>query len=201
MKIPWPILTILALAVVVLVLIFFPRSCGEAPKIDGNLTPDQENILNARITVLEHYSDSLLQELDKSKASGKKAESAFKIEIKAKAKTIAELKSRPVVVQLVQETPALDSLHQAYDGAMVAYEGRNMALTLEMQTRDRLANELIANFEKRLADTQQLLQEKELENQQLTKENKKLKAGRVLRNIAIPVLTVGAFILGVVAVD
>lgn len=93
MKLPWQILTIVAMAVVILALIFFPKSCREVPKTSGNLTPDQENILNARITVLEHYSDSLLQELDKSKASGKAADSIFKIQSRAWQTEIKRLKT------------------------------------------------------------------------------------------------------------
>lgn len=105
------------------------------------------------------------------------------------------------LLELAYSVAMKDSIIAVQDSAIKSYEGRNMALTLEMQTRDRLANELIANFEKRLADTQQLLQEKELENQQLTKENKKLKRGRVLRNIVLPAALVGGFLLGVIAVD
>lgn len=171
------------------------------PQILGSLTESQENELKASLVTLEGQNDSLRSELGKSKADGKVAQEAFNREIKTKVKTISELKSRPVVVKLVEATPALDSLHKAYDSAMVAYEDRIFSLTNELQQRDRITGRLVANFEQRLLDTNQLLQEKELENKELTKANKKLKTGRVLRNVLIPVAAAGAFMLGLIVGD
>lgn len=157
---------------IILALLFRP---APTPILIGKLTNEQETELRANLATLATENDSLRTELGKSKAEGIEAAKAFTIEIKTKVRTIAELKARPVVVQLVQDTPALDSLHKAYDGAMVAYEGRNMALTLEMQTRDRLTNELVTNFETRLASTEQLLADKTMEVGELQRDNKKLK--------------------------
>lgn len=145
------------------------------PTIIGDLTVDQEEELKATVVSLEIQNDSLWMALEQSKAKGKQAESAFKIEIKAKVKTIAELKSRPEVVEIIENTSAIDSLHEAYDDALMAYEGRVISLTDELQHRDQLNGRMRLNFEERLVATQKLLSDREVENAELKKENRKLR--------------------------
>lgn len=165
------------------------------PEIVGDLTAEQENALKENVLILEGENDSLRQELGKSKVAGIEAAKVFKIEIKTKVKTIAELKARPVVIQLVQETPELDSLHRTYDSAMVAYEGRTVALTMEMQMRDKIASQLVVNFEQRLADTERLLADKIAENEELKGENKKLRRRLTLTKIGGVILLGGVIAL------
>lgn len=173
---------LLCLIIGVLIALLFQPS--PAPVLIGKLTTEQEEALRAEIATLEATNDSLKIELQRSKELGKVQQREFSIEIDAKSKTIANLKANPVVIELVKESPALDSLHKAYESKIASYKGRTMALTLEMQTRDRIANQLIDNFQKRLSDTEQLLADSEAENQELQKHNKKLKRKLVLTKIS-----------------
>jgi hypothetical protein len=157
---------------VIVALLFHP---APKPQLIGDLTPSQENELRASLAVERDRGDSLQMELGKSKSAGKVAETVFKKEIGGLKKEIAKGKASPVVIQLVQETPALDSLHQAYDSAMVAYEGRIFSLTNELQQRDTINAQIQDNFERRLAASGQLLADKEAEVVQLQGENKKLR--------------------------
>lgn len=169
-------LIILGVCVVVLVvlitLLFRP---APKPEIIGDLTPTQEKEIQAKLIKSEALVDSLQKELSKSKADGKVAEKAFKSVIKAQVKTIAELKSKPEVIEIVESTPAIDSLHQAYEHALDSYENRIISLTDELKQRDELNAQIQQNFEKRLADTQSLLLDKEAEVTQLQKENRRLR--------------------------
>lgn len=188
-------LLIVGLCIVIGILIAYLFRPAPKPEIVGNLTTDQENELLANLVTLEGQNDSLRRELDKSKASGKTAAVAFKQVIGGLKQEIAKGKSKPVVIQLVQENPSLDSLHQAYDSAMVAYEGRTVALTMEMQMRDNINAQIQANFEQRLAQTEQLLHDKEIENEQLSKENRKLRRKLTLTKITGVIILGGIIVL------
>lgn len=166
------------------------------PVIIGDLTPAQEKDLKASLEVQKTRGDSLQSELDKSKALGKVAEKEFKREITGKLKTIAELKSRPEVIQLVKDNPALDSLHRVYDSTVVAYEIRIFSLTNELEQRDQINLQVKKNFEDRLEDTQRLLQDKELEVADLQHENKKLR-----RKLTGTKILGGIIILGIGALS
>lgn len=157
---------------VLLALLFRPATHST---IIGDLTPLQESELKANLVTLEGQNDSLRQELDKSKADGKEAATAFKQVIGGHKKEIGRLKERPIIVQLVEATPALDSLHKAYDASMVSYEGRIFSLTNELQQRDIINAEIHHNFERRLSQTEQLLADKTMEVEQSAKEIKKLR--------------------------
>lgn len=161
-----------AVVSVVLTLLFRP---APKPEIIGDLTPVQEKAIQADLVTEKARGDSLQKELDKSKSAGKVAEKAFKTEIQKPKKKIQVLKLDDSVIEIVNTNPKIDSLHRAYDEAMVAYEGRVFSLTNELQQRDELNLQIQKNFEKRLADTQSLLQDKEAEVVDLQKQNKKLR--------------------------
>lgn len=191
------IITGLILVVVGMLYAYLTKSVP--PVNTGNLTIEQEDELRADLITAEGRGDSLQRELDKNKALGKVAQEAFKSEIRSKVKTIAELKARPAVIQLVAATPALDSLHKAYDSAMVSYEDRIASLSNELQMRDKINLQVKHNFQDRLEKTEQLLSESQAENSELKNQNRKLKRGRVLRNVLIPVALGAGIWLGLQA--
>lgn len=145
------------------------------PVLIGKLTTEQEDELRATIVTLEGQNDSLRRELDKSKAAGKTAQEAFNSEIKAKAKTIAELKARPAVIEIRKEEPEIDELVTAQDSLIGFQQDRIAQLTTELQTRDNINAQIQANFERRLSSVEQLLHDKTMEVEQSAKEIKKLR--------------------------
>lgn len=167
------------------------------PVLIGKLTEAQENELRATIVTLEGQNDSLRRELDKSKAAGKTAQEAFNSEIKAKAKTIAELKARPAVIEIRKEEPEIDQLVTAQDSLIGFQVERISQLTTELQTRDNINAQIQANFERRLSSVEQLLADRTMELERAKKENKKLrrkltftKIGAVIGIAAVIVISI-----------
>lgn len=191
------IITGLCLVIVGMIIAFLTRSTPPVPT--GTLSKEQEDELRASVVTLEGRFDSLKREWDNSKAKGIEAQEVFKKEIKAKTKKIEDFKANPVIIEVAKVYPEVDSLHQAYDSAIAAYEGRIIELTNELQMRDKIALQAKVNFEERIAATEKLLSDSEEENFSLKQNNRKLKRGRVLRNVLIPVALVGGIWLGLQA--
>lgn len=198
-KVSWQKWTILALALVICVLIFFPRSCGNKPENLGDLTPGEESELKANLATLKGENDSLRQELGKREVRDSTQRKAHKAAVAPHKKVIKRLERDPEVIQVRDSVPKVDSLLKAKDSVIAHHETRIAQQEMSAQVTKQINEQIRINFERALTDTEKLLYEKELENRQLTKENKKLKNGRALRNIVMPALAVGAFVLGILA--
>lgn len=197
-SIGWQAWAMLIMAVVILVLLFLPRSCGKREEVlIGDLTVSQEKELKANLLILESENDSLRNELAKVARKDSIQRSAHIAAVTPHKKVIKRLEKDPEVIKVRDSLPKVDSLLKAKDSVIVHHEKRLAEQDLTAQVTKEINEQVVKNFETRLADTETLLHEKELENQKLTKENRKLRRGRVLRNVLIPVALVGGLLLGV----
>lgn len=157
---------------VLIALIFRPVP---KPEIIGDLTPSQEKTLQSTIITLEDENDSLRNELTKSKFEGQKAEKVFKEKETVFKRAIAEQKAKPEVIDILEREPEIDSLIGMQDAALVFYQDRIDELTEELTQRDELNVQIQANLERRCQILSSFVEDKAKENEQLARQNRKLR--------------------------
>lgn len=200
MKIPWQIITIVALAVVVLVLIFFPKSC-RVDDLENKIDRVEEDIRQkeAEAATLQAKAERLQKKWVTDSLDRIASEKAYKSKIAVLEKKVAE--KRKIAEPIINSNDTIRQLIQAMDSVHAAQAARINQLNDEVRIQALVCRDLTAVKVKELAIVQAVSTDKNTIIESQAKVIKKLKAGRVLRNIAIPVLTVGAFLLGVVSVD
>jgi hypothetical protein len=151
MKLPWIIVTILAIA---LALTFIFR-------------PEKQD---AKIERLEHEKDSLLIRISQHQANAERlsakrlSDSLRSIENKKVSdsihavdrSTIAKLRASPKIVEIIKEVPILDTLLQAYDSAILHRDERIRELESELTSSQSLASQAEQNFKATIADYEQV---------------------------------------------
>lgn len=199
-RIPWQILTIVAMAVVILVLIFFPKSCrvddleNKIDRVEEDIRLKEAESLKLRATA-ERLQKKWTDDSIKHIAS----EKAYTAKIAVLEKKVVE--KRKIAEPIINSNDTIRQLIQAMDSVQAAQAARINQLTDEARIAALVCKDLTGVQVKELAVVREISTDKDKIIESQAKVIKKLKAGRVLRNVAIPVLTVGAFLLGVVAVD
>jgi hypothetical protein len=143
---------------------------------------------------VKHQEDSLKSAQEvvqlKAKLSGKVTEA------KKLASTVAHLRANPVVVQVIQDVPEIDSLVQSYDSLLESKDDQ-----IELQGRLIVSLEddnkrITGNFMERLELSQQNFDAQKAISDTYQKENKKLRRGNKLLKVGLVVIGVGGFVAG-----
>lgn len=200
MKIPWQIITIVALAVVVLVLIFFPKSC-RVDDLQNKIDRVEEDIMVKEAEAATHRATA--ERLQKKWADDSlkhiASEKAYTAKIAALEKKVAE--KRKIAEPIINSNDTIRQLIQAMDSVHAAQAARINQLTDEVRIQALVCRDLTNARVQELAIVREISTDKDIIIDSQAKVIKKQKAGRVLRNILLPAAVVGAFIFGVVAVD
>jgi hypothetical protein len=143
---------------------------------------------------VKHQEDSLKSAQEvvqlKAKLSGKVTEA------KKLASTVAHLRANPVVVQVIQDVPEIDSLVQSYDSLL---ESKDDQIELQGRLIVSLEDEnkrITGNFMERLELSQQNFDAQKAISDTYQKENKKLRRGNKLLKVGLVVIGVGGFVAG-----
>jgi citrate lyase gamma subunit len=184
---------IVALGIIlVIMLIFWPQS--ESPKI-------------AR---LEHENDSLLIRISQHQANAYRlsvirlADSLRSIESKKVSdsihavdrSTIAKLRASPKIVEIIKDNPAIDTLLQAYDSAILHRDNRIRELESELVSSQSLASQAEQNFKATIADYEKLHANMLEQVEHYKKELRKQRRQKRLAIVGGVVFSLGFLLLG-----
>ena len=161
--------------VVVGMLIAYLIRPAPSPQILGTLTTEQETELRANLATLEGQNDSLKAELGKVQQKEIVAQEGFKRAVATLQKENKRLSENPKVVEVRASVPEIDSLLALKDIIILRQADRITEMEHTAQVTKDINDKLVANFEKRLSDTEGLLVDKESEVIALQQDNKKLK--------------------------
>jgi hypothetical protein len=109
---------------------------------------------------------------------------------------LARLKANPIVIQVRDSIPIIDSLVQSYDSLL---ESKDDQIELQGRLIVSLEDEnkrITGNFMERLELSEQNFQAQKAISDSYKKDNRKLRRGNKLLKVGLVVGTVGAFILG-----
>lgn len=144
----------------------------------------------------ERRGAKLLAKIESDSVSHKIEVQAYKDRDKKRVSEIARIKASKVVVQVRDSVPEIDSLIVAYDSLL---QSKDEQIELQARYIDTLQvdiSKVTDNFEERLklqsetiADQQSIIQD---QRKELRKERRNKKIAKVL----VPVVAVGAFLLG-----
>jgi hypothetical protein len=186
---------IVGLTVIIVLLLLFDKD----PIPNESYIKEYESTIQRNESTIEglkvkHREDSLksAQEIAQLKAhlSGKVTEA------KKLASTVAHLRANPVVVQVIQDVPEIDSLVQSYDSLL---ESKDDQIELQGRLIVSLEDEnkrITGNFLERLELSQQNFDAQKAISDTYQKENKKLRRGNKLLKVGLVVIGVGGFVAG-----
>jgi hypothetical protein len=142
----------------------------------------------------KHREDSLksAQEITQTRDSLKR-EQRHSVKLSS---NLARLKANPIVIQVRDSIPIIDSLVQSYDSLL---ESKDDQIELQGRLIVSLEDEnkrITGNFMERLELSEQNFQAQKAISDSYKKDNRKLRRGNKLLKVGLVVGTVGAFILG-----
>ena len=185
----------LVVAGVLIALLFRPAPTSQPV---GLSISEQEDIQHEN-AFLALKVDSLEKELSKVTRRETSQQEAHVKAVTPFKKIIVRIEKDPEVIKLRDSMPKLDSLLKAKDSLNVRNEDRIAACENAFKVANELNEQVKADLQTRLSNTEQLLNDANVKLDQKEGENKKLRRGRVFRNVLIPVALVGGVLLGVQA--
>lgn len=199
-NISWQWLVMVGMGAAILILLFFPKSCG-VDKLEEKIKRYESYIPRKQAEAKEFRTKALKLEKKVKDDSLKNLESERKYlaKITALEKKVAE--KRRIAAPIIQKNDTVRQLVEALEAENSLQSLRINELKEEARIQGLVFRDLYGARTKELGVIKEIDVDKEVIIASQAKEIRKLKAGRTLRNILLPAAAVGAFMLGVMASD
>lgn len=188
------------MAVVIIVLIFFPKSCG-VKDLENKIERVEDDIRQKEKQASEWQAEAIRLRKEKRADSLKSIESERKFTAKI---TLLEQKvavKRKISQTIINSNDTIKQLIQAMDSVHALQASRINELKDENRIQALVCRDLTGASFKELAIVKDIGSDKDIIIASQAKVIRKLKTGRVVRNVLLPAAVVGAFILGLMAGD
>lgn len=189
---------ILALALVIIALLFWRKS-RKVDRLETQIEQTEKDIQRkqAEAATLRDKAEQLEAQWAADSLNRIASEKAYKSKIQALESSLAG--KRKLAETIIQKNDTVRLLVQAYDSLHALQRARINELTDEVRIAALVCRDLTGIQVKELAVIQDIGTDKDKIIEDQAKVIRKLKTGRVLRNVLLPAAVVGSFILGAVA--
>ncbi len=198
--ISWQVWAMLIMAVVILVLLFFPKSRG-VDKLEERIRQYESYIPRKQAEASEFRAKALKLEkkLRDDSLKNLESEKRYLAKITLLEKKVAE--KRRIAQPIIDANDTLRQYQQAMDSVHAAQASRINELKDENRIQQLVCRDLTGVQVKELTIVKDIDSDKDDIIKAQGKVIRKLKAGRTLRNILIPVTAVGTFILTAIIIE
>jgi hypothetical protein len=186
---------IVGLTVIIVLLLLFDKD----PVQNESYIKEYESTIQRNESTIEslkvkHREDSLKSAQEVAELKAKLSSKVT--EVKKLSSNLARLKANPIVIQVRDSIPIIDSLVQSYDSLL---ESKDDQIELQGRLIVSLEDEnkrITGNFLERLELSQQNFDAQKAISDTYQKENKKLRRGNKLLKVGLVVIGVGGFVAG-----
>lgn len=196
----WKVWAMLIMAVVIVVLLFFPKSCG-VQELKNKIERVEDDIRQKEKQAAKWQAEAIRLRKEKRADSLKSIETENKYVAKITILEKRAVEKRRIAQPIIESNDTIKQLVQAMDSVHAAQKARISELKDENRIQALVCRDLTGVQLKELTIVKSIDTDKDVIIKSLEKANLKLTLGRTVRNIVIPVVAVGAFVLGVIAGD
>lgn len=184
---------VIALALIIVGMILFDK---DPEPVSTQKWKDEITKKEERIKVLQGNLATIREKVKADSLQGVKSKQEYEVKVTSLRSTVAKLKANPIVIKVREENPEIDSLIVAQDSTILAKDERIVALEADIKRVVANMDSFNDTYEGILqAEREKFEAQKEITaavEKELKKEKRKAKLAKVL----IPVVGVGALLLG-----
>lgn len=183
---------IIGLCVIIALLLIFDRD----PKPDNSALVRENDSLRVVSRTIQRQAEDLARKRVSDSLETTQTKKTYDSTIKVKDARIAYYRAHPKVIEIIKREPLIDSTFQAYDSAFKAKDERIAELSGEIYNCQKLAQQAEVNFNELIRTKDAEIGNRDKQIEKSAKELRKEERRKKLNAILIPIVAVGAFLVG-----
>lgn len=183
---------IAALGLIIALLILFDKD----PEPDTTRWKQEITKQEERVKALEGNLATIREKVKADSLQGVKSKQEYEVKVSSLRSTVAKLKANPRVIEVLKANPEVDRLVIAQDSVIQASGTRIVELESEMKDLRVNMDSVNDTFEEILQAERTKFEASQSMNKDLEKQVKKEKRKGKLAKVLLPIVGVGALLLG-----